>query len=250
MKLDILYKDKDILVVRKPAFVASTEERGNAIDMVSAIKNYYAANENKMTDVYAVHRLDKPVEGIMVYALSKNAATKLSKDVAQGNFNKYYYAILTNIPQIKQIEKKGINDVKTINSENDYKNINENVLCDYLVKDGRSNISKVVKENTPNAKKALLKYEIIEEKEIDSRKLYLARVKLLTGRHHQIRVQFANADAPLYGDKKYGNNDKTIEKEGVALCSYKLEFAHPVLNKKMEFEITPENSIFRRFFND
>lgn len=71
MKLDILYKDKDILVVRKPAFVASQEERGSGIDMVSAIKNYYATNENTKAEVYVIHRLDKPVEGIMVYGLSK-----------------------------------------------------------------------------------------------------------------------------------------------------------------------------------
>lgn len=236
MKLDILYKDKDILVVRKPAFVASQEERGSGIDMVSAIKNYYATNENTKVEVYVIHRLDKPVEGIMVYGLSKNAAAMLSKAVAQGNFNKYYYAVLTNIPA-------GAKGVEGSAKE-------ENELCDYLIKDGRSNVSRVVKENTPDAKKAVLTYELVKHLEINHKKLYLAKIKLLTGRHHQIRVQFANANAPLYGDKKYGNSDKNVEKEGVALCSYKLSFNHPITNKVMEFEIKPENSIFRRFFND
>lgn len=240
MKLDILYEDKDILVVRKPAFVASQEERGNAMDMVSAIKNHYAINKNKMVDVHVVHRLDKPVEGVMVYALNRSAAAKLSKAVADGSFNKNYYAILTELPQNGKNMGEVNDNVLNICGE----------LCNFLLKDGRNNVSKVVKENTPNAKKAMLKYEIVDEKEVEQRRLYLAKIKLLTGRHHQIRVQFANADAPLYGDKKYGNSDKTIEKEGVALCSYKLEFDHPVSNKKMKFEITPENSIFRRFFND
>ena len=236
MKLDILYKDKDILVVRKPAFVASQEERGSGIDMVSIIKNYYATNENTKADVYVIHRLDKPVEGIMVYGLNKNAAAKLSKAVAQGGFNKYYYAVLTNIPANANIAE-GKSEV-------------ENELCDYLIKDGRNNVSRVVKENTPEAKKSVLIYELVKQREINHRKLFLVKIKLLTGRHHQIRVQFANANAPLYGDKKYGNSDKNVEKEGVALCSYKLAFNHPVTNKKMEFEIKPENSIFRRFFND
>lgn len=234
MKLDILYKDKDILIVRKPAFAASQEERGSGMDMVSAIKNYYAINENKRADVYVIHRLDKPVEGIMVYGLNKNVAAKLSKELAQGGFNKYYYAVLTDIP-------------KNVNST---KGRTENELCDYLIRDGRGNVSKVVKENTPGAKKAVLTYEPVSQLEINDRKLFLVKIKLLTGRHHQIRVQFANAGAPLYGDKKYGNTDKNVEKEGVALCSYKLVFNHPVTNKKMEFEIKPENSIFRRFFND
>ena len=254
MKLEILYKDRDIIVVKKPAFVSSQEERGAGADMVSCIRNYYAIEEEKQVQVFVVHRLDKPVAGVMVYALNKRSAVALSKQLANGDFNKTYYAIL------KLLEKTpgvlGFNEKK--------------VLTDYLIKDGRSNMSRIAeKGEIKDAKKAVLEYEITDKKDIDGRMLYLAKICLITGRHHQIRVQFSGNGAPLYGDKKYGslapvkksckktdtdiiqdsssNND---ENEGIALCAYALRFNHPVTGKTMEFSITPDNSIFGRFFNE
>lgn len=254
MKLEILYKDRDIIVVKKPAFISSQEERGAVADMVSCIRNYYAIEEKKQVQVFVVHRLDKPVEGVMVYALNKRSAAALSKQLANGDFNKAYYAILKPLEKTKCALE--CNEKKT--------------LTDYLIKDGRSNMSRIAKKDEiKDAKKAVLEYEITDKKDIDGRMLYLAKIRLITGRHHQIRVQFSSNMAPLYGDKKYGSpavaensykntitdiignsSSNVYENEGIALCAYALKFKHPATGKAMEFCIAPDNSIFGRFFND
>lgn len=231
MKLNILYEDKDILVVYKPAFISSQEERGAGVDMISMIRNYYAKKGIGNVDVHVVHRLDKPVAGIMVYALNKRAAAGLSKAISQSGFNKEYYAVLTNIPENFNEEKP--KDTYT--------------LRNFLLRDGRNNISKIVADSSiKEAKEAVLDYEITMKAEVDSQKMYLAKIKLHTGRHHQIRVQFSGNNAPLYGDKKY-NMNAGQQNEGIALCAYKLEFEHPVTKRKLSFQIKPDNSIFQKF---
>ncbi len=211
--LDIIYEDNDIILVHKPAGVATQTKRLGQQDMESLLKNY-RAKKGEPAYIGVVHRLDQPVEGIMVFAKNQKAAASLSKQVQQHVIGKYYYALTEGAPK----EQKG-------------------VLEDYLLTDKKTNVTRVVGADVLNAKKAKLEYEVLEEKEGKT----LIRIKLHTGRQHQIRVQMAHMGCPLIGDSKYGNGEG---KECLALCSYRLEFKHPVTNKEMECEIKPKGVPF------
>lgn len=254
MKLDVLYIDKDIIVVNKPSGVASSEERGASMDMMSYIRNYLYENDVKYEDVHVVHRLDKPVAGVMVYALNKKAAAALSKDIASKEAKKFYRAIVEGMPQkISSKNQQGknsdiIKDDKNDNSNNNYGDEYievENVL----LRDAKTNTSKIVESSTKdkNAKIAKLRFKICNEFEYNDMSLCMVDIELLTGRHHQIRVQFNGMGTPLYGDMKYNVHAKERnEREGVALCAYKLLIKHPTSGKVMKFEIVPSNSIFAK----
>jgi len=171
----------------------------------------YRMQKGDPSYIGVVHRLDQPVSGVMVFAKTKEAAADLSRQIATKTADKYYYAVTDGIPD----KAKG-------------------VLEDYLLKDGKTNLSKVVDSKTAGAKRAELSYEVLAENQTQA----LLRIKLATGRHHQIRVQMANAGCALVGDRKY--NFKENIKAGnqpMCLCSYKLGFLHPVTKKKMIFEI-------------
>ena len=221
--LDIIYEDADIILVHKPAGVATQTKRLGQQDMESLLKNYRAKN-GETHYIGVVHRLDQPVEGIMVFAKNKKAAASLSKQVQQHVIGKYYYAVTECVPE----NKKG-------------------VLEEYLLTDKKTNVTRVVEEderkqisNSKDVKSAKLEYEVVEEKEGK----VLLRIKLHTGRQHQIRVQMSHMGSPLVGDSKYGNG---ASKEGLALCSYRLEFKHPGTNKDVEFEIAPKGMEFGKF---
>lgn len=219
IKDKILYEDEELLVCKKPAGIPVQTDKIGQQDMVSLLKNYRSMKKEEPY-IGLVHRLDQPVEGVMLFAKTKQAAGILAKQVSGRTLDKWYYAVVRG----KMSEEQG-------------------ELEDYLLKDGRSNVSKVVKENTAGAKKAELFYETVEGKEDKS----LLRVQLKTGRHHQIRVQLSHAGCPIYGDSKYG----AAKEKGylpLALCSYKIGFLHPKTGKKMEFEIKPEGKAFLGFF--
>ena len=215
--LDIIYEDDDIILVHKPAGVATQTKRLGQQDMESLLKNY-RAKKNEAPYIGVVHRLDQPVEGIMVFAKNQKAAASLSKQVQQHVIGKCYYAVTANAPT----QKSG-------------------VLEDYLLTDKKTNVTQVVNADVPNAKKAKLEYEVVDV--IDDKTLI--RIKLHTGRQHQIRVQMANMGCPLVGDSKYGNG---ASKDGLALCSYRLEFEHPTSRKKCKFEIHPKGENLKGFF--
>ena len=225
--LNIVYEDKDIILVHKPAGVATQTKRLGQQDMESLLKNY-RAKRNEPPQIWVVHRLDQPVEGIMVFAKNQKAAGDLSKQVQQHIIGKYYYAVSAHEPK----EKAGI-------------------LEDCLLTDKKTNVTQVVsarevdsaRTDLPKeAKKAKLEYEVIGTKEDKT----LICVKLHTGRQHQIRVQMAHMGCPLIGDSKYGEG---ASREGLALCSYRLEFLHPATRKEMQFEIAPQGAAFQDFFN-
>ncbi|MBQ0146013.1 MAG: RluA family pseudouridine synthase [Lachnospiraceae bacterium] len=205
--MKVLYSDKDIAVVIKPAGVSSQASHDFNDDMVSLIRK-----ELGCTEVYVVHRLDQMVSGVMVYALNKDAAAKLSAQAAGGGFNKKYQALLDGIPK----EKKG-------------------ELTDYLVKDETSNLSRVCTPKTKGAREAKLTYKVIESKFTggkDGRQLCKVEVGLITGRHHQIRVQFGSRGCPIIGDVKYGYKG---EAEPIALAAVELAFSHPKTKKAMRY---------------
>lgn len=253
-KLEIIYEDNDLILCRKPAGIATQTRRLGQQDMESLLKND-RAEKGEPPYIGIVHRLDQPVEGIMVFAKNQKAAAGLSKQIQQRMIGKYYYAVSENRPK----ETEGI-------------------LEDYLLTDKKSNVTQVVEQNLQeqsdlkgkttkalpkDAKKAKLEYRVIETKENKT----LFAIKLHTGRQHQIRVQMAHMGCPLVGDAKYGNpvENKTnpqkkekkngiIKKTGtenkLALCSYRLEFIHPVTGKTMDFRIVPQGNIFQNFFVD
>lgn len=236
MQKNILLEDEEIIVSYKPAGIATQTARIGQQDMVSELKNYLARKpENKGKGVPylgLVHRLDQPVAGILVFAKTKQAAAGLSRQLTEGNLHKYYYAVIYGSP----LKESG-------------------ALEDYLYKDNKTNMSMVVKEGFPEAKKAVLNYQLkktmmaLEKKQ----EVSLIEIELLTGRHHQIRVQMANAGMPLLGDGKYaGEKEKNFSREigckNVALCACKLRFKHPKTGKEMEFYSQPKDEIFLPFF--
>lgn len=233
MNYKIIFEDKDIIVCQKTAGIPVQTGKIGAIDLVSELKNYImkSAKTKPAKEPYlgVVHRLDQPVEGVILVAKNQAAAGALSKQLTTGIMNKCYYAVAAGVP--KKGEEKG-------------------VLTDYLVKDAKTNSSSVTTKD--KGKEAKLEYTLIKKAFSNEKSYALYDIHLLTGRHHQIRVQMANANMPLLGDKKYGSDfscelSKELDVKNVALCAYKLEFIHPTSKKKMEFDIIPEGKIFQQF---
>jgi len=211
----ILYEDKDILVCHKPAGIAVQNARVGSMDMESLLKNYIAQKvPGKIPYLGIIHRLDQPVEGVLVFALNPKAAADLNRQMTTGKIKKVYLAITEGHAQVKSAK-----------------------LVNWLKKDNRTNSSAVVAEGTVGAKKAKS-----EEGVRDDGERNLVRIYLDTGRHHQIRVQMAYAGMPLVGDRKY--NPCQNGQEPLALCSAKLGFWHPVTKKQMEFQVKPVGSAF------
>lgn len=250
--LEILYEDKDILVVVKPAGIESQTSRRLEPDMVSEIKNYLHRQEvqtkklstglspkasTALVDPYVgvIHRLDKPVRGVMVYAKNQKAAAQLSHQVQEGKLQKIYQAVVCGKP-VDNVGK----------------------YVDYLLKDGRTNTSRIVDKSVPGAKRAELEYQVLKEEEReDGTARSLVEIHLHTGRHHQIRVQFSSHGTPLVGDGKYGAGDSSASsvsgirsrREPLALCAVRLAFFHPVTGKWMEFSTRPVGGAFAPFIS-
>ena len=219
MKLKILYEDNHIIVVVKPVGIPVQEDKSKSEDMLTIIKSYLKEKYNKPGNVYLglVHRLDRMVGGVMVFAKTSKAASRISEYIRQKNFKKKYLAIVNG-----NIELKG----------------DTCLLSDYLVKNQRLNMSKVVNKEVKNAKLAELEYRVINRFKYEDKNYTLVDIDLHTGRHHQIRVQFANKGYPLYGDVKYGQKVNK-SKDGVALWSYYLSFFHPTKDEYLEFKCRP-----------
>ena len=240
--LSILYEDNHIIVVIKPDGLESQSGKSFAPDMVSEIRKHLASHPqdiHKLTKetstaskypqppyVGVIHRLDRPVSGIMVYAKNPKAAASLSTSLQQGKIEKWYQAVICGKP----VDNNG-------------------TYVDYLKQDKKNNCSRIVDKSDPESKRAELEYKVldcIQTEEKDPQYLSLVEIKLLTGRHHQIRVQFSGHGTPLYGDGKYGNNEKAVRKS-LALCACHLRFKHPATGKIMDFQIKPDTGAFKLF---
>ena len=213
-KLKILYEDNHIIVVVKPPNIPSQGDKTGDIDMLTIIKEYLKEKYNKPGNVYLglVHRLDRPVGGVMVFAKTSKAASRLSEQVRNKVFKKEYLAIVDG-----NLKK------------------NEGTLENYLLKNEKTNTSKVVKEGTKNSKYAKLDYEALKYNEEIN--LSLLRILLHTGRHHQIRVQLANFGHSICGDQKYGTRGRGKQ---ISLWAYKLTIEHPITKEEIEFKGLPE----------
>lgn len=218
----ILYEDKDIIVCEKPAGLPVQSARIGTKDMVSMLKNYRKEKENISGEPYIglVHRLDQPVQGVIVFAKNKNAAAELSRQVSAVQVQKYYQAVICGKPK----EEKAC-------------------LVDYLLKNGKTNTSSIVSRETKGAKRAELNYRVLKRHEDYA----LVEIKLITGRHHQIRVQMSGAKMPLAGDRKYNPQSVEDGAANVALAAFKLSFKHPGTKKDMTFEIQPKGASFDNF---
>ena len=212
--LKILYEDNHIIVVEKKPNIPSQADKTEDIDMLTIVKEYIKEKYQKPGNVYLglVHRLDRPVGGIMVFAKTSKAASRLSNQVREKIFEKKYLAVVDG-----KVEPK------------------EGILEDYLYKDERNNISKVVNKDKKNAKFAKLDYKVLKYNEVKN--LSLLEINLHTGRHHQIRVQLSNFGHSIFGDQKYG---KRGQGKQIALWAYKLSIEHPITKKQMTFEDLPE----------
>lgn len=236
---NIIYEDEHIIVVFKPAGIATQTARCGQQDMVSELKNYLFQKpgaEKGEPYLGVVHRLDQPVSGLLVFARTRQAASELGRQLQNDKLKKNYYAVVCGRP-VKESDR----------------------LENYLYKDDKTNHSIVADKNTPGAKKAVLDYQrvntlmVLEESMEKEAEISLIDVSLLTGRHHQIRVQLSHAGMPILGDGKYGS---PISRElgritgckSVALCAYRLGFWHPLTKKALSFEKKPEEEIFLPFF--
>lgn len=218
MKLNVLYEDNHVIVVYKPENILSQSDITNDIDMLTLVKDYIKEKYNKPGNVYTglVHRLDRPTSGIMVFAKTSKAASRLSKQIQDSKFEKEYIAVVRGILK----EKQGS-------------------FADYLEKkDTFSVIS-----DSKHGKYAKLTYEVMDENLKEQ--LSLVKIHLETGRHHQIRLQFASRGFPLYGDQRYGREDK----KQLCLVASSLTFVHPTKNETMKFSLDflPDLEGFSKF---
>lgn len=238
MKTQIVYEDEDILVVHKPAGIAAQTAHVGQQDVVSELKNYLAKSKGPQPYLGIVHRLDQPVEGLLVFAKSRQAAAALTAQLSGGagdepkTLNKHYYGIFCG-----KADKK------------------EQELVDYLYKDssGRAVVSESgAEQKDQQAKRAVLRYRVLQEAKVLGIPLSLADIQIETGRFHQIRAQMAHAGVCLLGDLKYGNAESlTVSKQlgvrNVALCACELEFLHPIKKEKLSFRIQPWEKVFSNF---
>ena len=207
--INIIYEDNHLLVVEKPINIPVQEDSSGDLDFLTMLKEFIKKRDNKPGNVYLglVHRLDRPVGGIMVFAKTSKCASRLSEQVRTRTLKKTYYAVVEG-----KIDK-------------------EYTFKDYLLKDTKTNIVKVDK----NGKEAILDYKLIDYKD----NLSLVKINLKTGRSHQIRVQFSSRNYPLYGDNKYNKSAKVGEQ--IALFAKELELIHPTTKEPLKFSLELKN---------
>ncbi len=214
--LEILYEDNHVIVVVKKANVLSQSDDTRDTDMLTLVKKYIKEKYNKPGNVYVglVHRLDRPVGGLMVFAKTSKAASRLAEQVRNHTFKKKYLAVVCD---------NGLKD--------------EDTFKDYLLKDKNNNGVVTSKER---GKDSELSYVVLDRTD----NLALVDISLKTGRHHQIRVQFSSRGHALYADHRYG----TANGENIALYAYKLEFVHPTRKEVMTFtKMPPREGIWKKF---
>ena len=209
MDIDILYEDNEITVAVKPKGILSENSQSGEKGIIGIL------SERAGKQLFLIHRLDRNVSGVMIFANNKKSAGKLSADIRNHSFKKEYLAVTDDIPE----EKKA-------------------VLKDFLFKDSKKNRSYVVKRVRKGVKQASLEYEVLSEKSGKA----LLKILLHTGRTHQIRVQFSSRKMPLTGDVKYGSKDR--ENSDIALFSYKITFNHPVTGEEISFSCEPDYDVY------
>ena len=223
MKINILYEDNHLLVVEKPVNMLVQADKTKDEDLLTLLKKYIKEEYNKPGAVFLslVHRLDRPVGGAIVFAKTSKAASRLSDQLRRRVIEREYLGVVRG--KVKREEAQ---------------------LENYLLKDNQKNEVSIVSKDIKNSKKAILNYKKIKEE----KELSLLKVKLETGRSHQIRVQLAGIGHPLFGDQKYGSNINKIGQQ-IALWSHKLKFKHPTKDEMVEVISYPPKTEPWNIFN-
>lgn len=208
--IPILFQDNHLLVVHKPAGLLSQEDHTGNPDLQTLCKEYLVDRFNKPGKAFLglVHRLDRPVSGVMVLAKTSKAASRLSEQIRKRTVKKEYLAV-----------------VEGETSENGF-------YQDHLLKDEKTNTTTVVKPGTPGSKESILTFQKLGS----SDGFTLLRIKLITGRAHQIRVQLSEHGNPIAGDRKYGSK----QEHNIALHAFSFKLEHPTLRTEQEFRSDPE----------
>ena len=219
--LIVLHEDNHIIVVVKPQNIPTQADSSNDTDLLTMVKEYVKVKYNKLGEAYIglVHRLDRPTGGVMVFARTSKAASRLCEQIQAGEFEKKYLTVTVGHPR----DRRGR-------------------LENYLVKDEASNTVKIAPALIEGAKKAILDYSVLES----NGKFSLIDVRLITGRSHQVRVQMMGQGCPIYGDVKYGGGLSKERK--LALWSYSLRFLHPVTGEIMVFKVFPPEEAPWKYF--
>lgn len=230
MSLNILHQDKHIIVCEKPPGTPTQSKSLCAKDMISILKNELAKQNNQSTEPYLglIHRLDQPVGGIMVFAKTPQAAKELSRQLQNDMIKKHYLAVITG-------------DLS--------KDKGESIpLVDEMVQNKKNNTSTIVATKTKESKTAKLTYTVLDVIQYNDQPLSLIDVNLITGRHHQIRVQTSAHLGGIWGDKKYNKKFQDMKKAtSLCLYSFQLEFLHPITKEKMYFRNIPSYDMFSQF---
>lgn len=228
----IFYEDNQIIVAYKPSGVLSQADGSSAPDMLNVIKSYLKKKYNKPGQVFLglVHRLDRPVSGIMVFAKTSKAASRISEQIRNHTFIKHYRLLADG--QVGQVGQEG-----------EYHS--------YICKDVKKNISRAVSAEVKDSKECRLLYKVMGVGEYRGRTLSGVEVVLLTGRSHQIRVQFAEHKHALIGDAKYNNTVSSGFTKDICLESCYLSFIHPTAKEIVEFKLSSENNkIWETFISE
>lgn len=221
-RVNIIFNDKNIIIAEKNAGMPCQSDKTGDKDMLSLLSEIFSS------EIFLVHRLDRPIGGIMVFAKNKKSCASLSEQIREKTFKKTYLAVVCGTPQKS-----------------------EDTLIDYIIKNQRLNLSKSVHKNTPGAKTAELSYKIIDTIETDDfGSLSLLKVDLKTGRHHQIRLQLSNAGFPIWVDTKYNVALKRHGYVKTALFSSSIEFTDPATNKLIKYEISPPDEFPFNIFKE
>ena len=229
MGLQVLYEDSDLLAAVKPEGADSEAAGGLQPDMVNLVRSHLAAGQGQKRSapyVGLIQRLDKPVRGIMLFAKNREMAAALSKALREGRIRKTYRAIICGVPKEPEGE-----------------------FSDWLVQEKKGNLTRTCGKDEAGAKEARLRYRLIRTETVEGAVLSEVEIHLLTGRHHQIRVQFASRGLPLLGDRKYNPAYsktppssavlKTEMGKHLCLTASVLELTHPKTGKKLVFRIDP-----------
>ena len=200
--MQVLYEDNHVIIVYKEAGEIVQADKSGDIPLSEIVKQWLKAKYNKPGNVFlgVVHRLDRPVSGLVIFAKTSKALTRLNNMFRNGEIHKTYWAIVTRPP----FEP-------------------EATLTDWLVRNERQNKSYAYNHQVPTSKKSILHYKVINQTDHYT----LLEVNLMTGRHHQIRCQLSNMDCPIKGDLKYGA-PRSNPDGGISLLSHRVEFVHPV----------------------